>query len=259
MGPDHAHVTRLDKYVISGFKYLAILYLYFYIFGAFLLNMSLQNGNTNLHTIYTDRLILRLADPNHDRDCSRILEVIRDPEGGKGGMSKTGMNSIDDVRYKHEAHGPRPQDCPLAPTLRGMFMLVFVRDSTNPDEEGEFVGMNSVAFRREMPFPDMGWAITGPHQGRGYATEAGRAALKFWTEVIGVREICAMTLESNTKSQRLAEKIGFVRAGTVDVYLGREDEEKMLGRGFVLPGMQWRDGLWVRGTTARPEGWKWKA
>jgi hypothetical protein len=100
----------------------------------------------------------------------------------------------------------------------------------------------------------------GPYQGQGYATEAARAVLEFWRDVIGVREICAMTLDRNEKSRRLAERIGFVKAGPVDVYFGeRGSEEKVMGRGFVLPGMEWQEGLWIRPTHIRPEGWKWES
>jgi RimJ/RimL family protein N-acetyltransferase len=68
-----------------------------------------------------------------------------------------------------------------------------------------------------------------------------------------------MTLDWNEKSQRLAERIGFVEAGTVDVYFGEPgSEKKAAGRGFVLPGMEWKEGLWIRPTLNRPEGWKWE-
>jgi RimJ/RimL family protein N-acetyltransferase len=211
-------------------------------------------------TLSTDRLILRLADPRSSDDCERVLQVVQDGEGGKGGVSRVGLNCIDDVRYKHELHGPRQEFCTLAPAPRGMIFLIFRPcQEEDQEQEGDFIGMIALSSRREMPFPDLGWAVLGPHQGHGYATEAGKAALKFWTEIVGVREVCAMVLDGNARSVRLAERIGFVKAGTVDIWFGEEGkEQKVMGRGLVLPGMEWRDGLWIRPTVVRPEGWRWK-
>ena len=219
------------------------------------------NGHHNPYTFSTDRLVLRLADPNSDQDCERIVATVQDPEAGKGGNNRVGLNCIEDVRYMYEVQGPRAEDCTLVAVPPGKFLLVFLRSARSPeeDDEGDFIGIITMTFRREMPFPDMGWAVLGPFQGQGYATEAGKAALKFWTEVIGVKEVCAMTVDGNERSIRLAEKIGFAKAGRVDIYFGGEgEEEKVLGRGLVLPGMQWRDGLWIRPTVVRPEGWRWE-
>ena len=213
------------------------------------------------YILYTDRLILRLNDPLKDEDCQLMLKIVNDQESGKGGVTKIGISSIEDVRYKHEMHAPRAEFCTLAPPPRGMYFLVYLRQNIEgKDVEGDLVGLVSIAFRREMPYPDLGWSIFGPHQGRGYATEAGKEALKFWRDVIGVQEICAMTMDGNVRSEMLAERIGFVRAGTVEIIYGLPpSEERFVGRGFVLPcGMEWKEGLWIRPQVHRPkEGNEW--
>jgi RimJ/RimL family protein N-acetyltransferase len=199
---------------------------------------------------------MRLNDPLKDEDCQLMVKVVSDQESGKGGVAKVGISSVEDVRYKHKVHGPRAEFCTLAPPPRGMYFMVFLRHTIEgKDVEGDFVGLISIAFRREMPYPDLGWAVFGPYQGRGYATEAGREALKFWRDVIGVKKLCAMTLDGNVRSDSLAERIGFIRAGTVEIIFGLPpNEEKFVGRGFVLPGgMEWKDGLWIRPQIHRPK------
>lgn len=208
------------------------------------------------YILYTDRLILRLNDPLRDDDCELMLKIVNDQEGGKGGVNKVGLHSIEDVRYKNKIQRARAEFCTLAPPPKGTYFLVYLRQIIeNKNVEGDLVGLISIAFRPEMPYPDLGWATLGPYQGSGYATEAGKEALRFWRDIIGVKELCAMTIDGNVRSERLAERIGFVRAGTVDIIFGLPpNEEKFAGRGFVLPdGMEWHDGLWIRPQLHRPK------
>ena len=65
--------------------------------------------------LYTDRLMLRMADPDSDEDCQKLLNKYNDELGGQGGNSQVGMKTIADIRRKHEVHGPRPEYCTLAP------------------------------------------------------------------------------------------------------------------------------------------------
>ena len=63
---------------------------------------------------------------------------------------------------------------------------------------------------------EMGWSITPPMQGKGYATEAVSAAIAWADEQFaGRRMTCIVDLE-NKPSQRIAEKVGFRRIGEVN-------------------------------------------
>lgn len=91
-------------------------------------------------------------------------------------------------------------------------------------------------------YPDPGLAFLEPYWHRGYATEAGRAVVGFWRDEIGVREMFMGTMDNNVKSQRVAEKIGFVRAGGFDAVFGiGENQKRVSATAYVLPGMEWRD------------------
>jgi ribosomal-protein-alanine N-acetyltransferase len=58
------------------------------------------------------------------------------------------------------------------------------------------------------PCVDVGWRLAAAYWGRGYATEAARAALEFGFGALGLREIVAMTTVANVRSRRVMEKLG---------------------------------------------------
>lgn len=85
---------------------------------------------------------------------------------------------------------------------------------------GEFVGevgLQPAELDGEQVV-EIGWTLLSDHWGRGYATEAARAALGFGFDVVGLPEIVAFTMVQNTASLRVMEKLGmthereFVRA-----------------------------------------------
>jgi RimJ/RimL family protein N-acetyltransferase len=75
------------------------------------------------------------------------------------------------------------------------------------------VGLGIVSF--EAPFTpavDVAWRLARPHWGRGYATEAARAALDYGFGELGLREIVALTVTANWRSRRVMERLGMTRA-----------------------------------------------
>lgn len=65
---------------------------------------------------------------------------------------------------------------------------------------------------------EIGYGIVPSRQGRGYATEAVRAMLRFAWTCPAVKEVLAGTSEDNHASRRVLEKTGFG-------YLGRDGDE----------------------------------
>ena len=55
---------------------------------------------------------------------------------------------------------------------------------------------------------EIGWRIAREHWGRGYATEAALAVLRFGFERLGLAEIVAFTAVGNARSRRVMEKLG---------------------------------------------------
>jgi ribosomal-protein-alanine N-acetyltransferase len=75
-----------------------------------------------------------------------------------------------------------------------------------------FVGLAHAAFAAPFnPSVEVGWRLAPELQGRGYASEAARAALRFGFEQLGLAEILAFTTVSNVASQRVMQRIGMQR------------------------------------------------
>ncbi|MBO4644241.1 MAG: GNAT family N-acetyltransferase [Alphaproteobacteria bacterium] len=62
---------------------------------------------------------------------------------------------------------------------------------------------------------EIGYGITEAHQGRGYATEAVDAAVKWALKQSGVIRVEAETDPDNAASRRVLEKCGFIPTGTI--------------------------------------------
>ncbi|TMJ19143.1 MAG: GNAT family N-acetyltransferase [Alphaproteobacteria bacterium] len=85
--------------------------------------------------------------------------------------------------------------------------------------DGVMIGQLGFAdFKRDITpnvenVPEMGWLFAAEASGRGYATEAGLAALD-WIEAAHDRpEVVAIIDEGNAPSIRVAEKLGFDERG----------------------------------------------
>jgi RimJ/RimL family protein N-acetyltransferase len=72
-----------------------------------------------------------------------------------------------------------------------------------------FTGLMPPRFEAHFtPAIEIGWRLAFEHWGRGYATEAARAALAFGFDSLGLGEIVSFTAPSNLRSRRVMEKLG---------------------------------------------------
>lgn len=78
-----------------------------------------------------------------------------------------------------------------------------------------FVGLhNPSAALPCSPCVEVGWRLAREHWGKGYATEAARAALRTGFEALALPEIVAFTTLGNLRSQAVMQRLGMVRDGT---------------------------------------------
>ena len=81
-----------------------------------------------------------------------------------------------------------------------------------------YAGLNRDEVENE-PITEIGWSITPPRQGEGFATEAARASVAWGFERCGLDRIVAFALIDNERSRRVMDKLGmtyvrdFERAG----------------------------------------------
>jgi len=72
-----------------------------------------------------------------------------------------------------------------------------------------FVGLQHVTFPAPFtPAVETGWRLAQEHWGRGYATEAARAALAHGFGPLALPEIVSFAVPGNMASRRVMERIG---------------------------------------------------
>jgi len=82
-----------------------------------------------------------------------------------------------------------------------------------------FVGLNVPHYDAPfVPAVEIGWRLSRAAWGRGYATEAARAALDFAFARLALREVVAIAVPGNDASRRVMHRLGMVRdeAGDFD-------------------------------------------
>ena len=80
-----------------------------------------------------------------------------------------------------------------------------------------FVGLWTPSFEAHFtPCVEIGWRLAYEHWGRGYATEAARAALHYGFESVGLSEIVSFTVPANVRSRSVMERLGMTRSPADD-------------------------------------------
>ncbi len=100
-------------------------------------------------------------------------------------------------------------------------------------ESGEAIGFAGLKFLPETGEVDLGYRFIPEQWGRGLATEASRAVVRFGFETLRLREITALVQPENTASVRVIEKCGLGFTGMVH-YRGRDV------RHYALTAEEWQ-------------------
>jgi RimJ/RimL family protein N-acetyltransferase len=75
-----------------------------------------------------------------------------------------------------------------------------------------FVGLATPRFEaRFTPCVEVGWRLAAEYWGRGYATEAARAALDFGFARAKLEEIVSFAVPANVRSRAVMERLGMTR------------------------------------------------
>jgi RimJ/RimL family protein N-acetyltransferase len=84
----------------------------------------------------------------------------------------------------------------------------------------ELIGLVGLAIPRFTahftPCVEIGWRLAREYWGRGYATEAARASLRYGFERLGLEKIVAFTVPQNVRSRAVMERIGMTMSPADD-------------------------------------------
>jgi RimJ/RimL family protein N-acetyltransferase len=77
-------------------------------------------------------------------------------------------------------------------------------------DTGELVGRAGVQYHYAWPGdPEVGWGLDPDRWGRGLATEAGAACVRWAFDILGKRRLVSICTPENAASRRVMEKLGF--------------------------------------------------
>jgi len=87
-------------------------------------------------------------------------------------------------------------------------------------DTGEFIGFIGLMYQDYesifTPAVDIGWRLNQASWGNGFATEGAKACLAYGFETLGLQEIYSVASVTNTKSERVMQKIGMEKIDTFD-------------------------------------------
>jgi len=147
----------------------------------------------------TERLILRGWEA---RDFEPLAAIHGDPEV---------MTFLGGVQEKNDAWRT------LA-TLAGHWVLRgYGKWAVERKSDGAMMGRVGLINPEGWPGLELGWTLGTPYWGKGYATEAARAALRFAFLTQPVERMISCIDAGNVASQRVAERLGERKTGTASL------------------------------------------
>jgi RimJ/RimL family protein N-acetyltransferase len=147
--------------------------------------------------IETARLILR---PWRDSDLPSFAEQNADPVVMQYLVGPLTRQQSDDYVAEAVRHLAETGYCKWAVEAPGVAPFIGA------------VGLSRVKFQASFtPAVEVAWRLHRNYWGRGYATEAARAAIEDGFTHVGLQEIVALTALGNTASQRVMQRLGMTR------------------------------------------------
>lgn len=146
-------------------------------------------------TLETDRLLLR---PLREHDLDAYTAMMQTPE-------------VRASLHLPEGYG-REEAWQQMAAFAGQWVLRnHGQWALEEKSTGTFVGRAGPhrPEREDWPGIEIGWSLHPEHWGRGYATEAGRAAIDWVFANHDVDELFSLILHANTASQGVAKRLGF--------------------------------------------------
>jgi ribosomal-protein-alanine N-acetyltransferase len=159
----------------------------------------------------TDRLILREILPS---DADAVFEMESDPEVMQymhSGVTRTleeAQETITNIQRRYSEDGV------------GRWAVI-------ERSSGDFIGISGLRIVNELRnghenYHSLGYRFNKRYWGKGYATEAGLASIRYGFETMGLSDIYAVAMVENVASRTVLEKCGLQFINKFD-YHGRPE------------------------------------
>jgi RimJ/RimL family protein N-acetyltransferase len=153
----------------------------------------------------TERLLMRGFTDEH---LDGLAEISADPEVTKWVGDPDGLSREETWRRIAYFVGHWE--------LRGFGQWALLeRDS------GRLVGRAGLLQPEGWPGLEVGWLVGREFWGRGYAPEAGRAALDWARDALGAEHVISLIEDANERSARVAGKLGMTVEGRTRIVDGK--------------------------------------
>ncbi len=165
---------------------------------------------TNYKTFETERLILKSTS---EEDAEFIFELMNTPKWIQF-IGNRKIETVEDAKaYIKKKVTPQLERLGYA-----NYTVIRKLDKVK-------VGTCGLYDREGLDGIDIGFAFLPQHEKQGYAFEASDKLKQAAFDEFGINEISAITIESNTSSQKLLEKLGLTLTGTTKL---ENDPEELL-------------------------------
>jgi len=152
-------------------------------------------------TIETERLTLR---PMREADATALFEISQEPEV---------------VRFVGDRHVPTLQETwrMVAAWIGHWALRGYGQWAIEERASGRFIGRAGIINPADWPGPEVGYLLGRPWWGRGYATEAARAAMDWGFHEIGFTDLISLIDPLNHASIAVATRLGETLRGETEI------------------------------------------
>jgi len=147
--------------------------------------------------IRTERLILR---PWRDDDIEPMAAINADPLVVRHLPGPMTRAETEAMIARKRAHLAKHSFASFAVEAPGVAPFIGYVGLQRPNLDAHF-----------MPAVEIGWRLASAYWGKGYATEAARASLRFGFEDLNLDQIVSFTVPANKPSWAVMERIGMTR------------------------------------------------
>ena len=153
--------------------------------------------------IETETLIVRRYEKGDGKDLLALLERNSNRE-----LLREAANEVDNIKTLDDAEIDIREHAAEWESRKRFVMGIWLKAT------GEYIGQIWIEPKKwEVPSFELGYYIDQGYIRKGLATEAAQRSLRFLFEDLKAHKVIIITRDTNERSWKLAERLGFTREG----------------------------------------------